>query len=55
MKEKLYNLIIDMDVPEFRRRDVKWLNRNLGVRNHNHPNYPAAVSLIRDILQSKTE
>jgi hypothetical protein len=49
-EEKLVNLLQDMDVPEGRKRDWHWLNRNLFVRNHLHPDFEEAMVLLSLIL-----
>lgn len=30
--------------------DLRWLARNIGVYNQEHPNYPAAISLLKELL-----
>lgn len=42
----LHSLIEGMDVPSLRKSDIGWLNRNLGVRNSNHPNFEKAKSIV---------
>jgi hypothetical protein len=49
--DTLEDLIRDMDVPEFRRRKVPWLSRNLAVRNSDHPNFPAAMEIVEDLMR----
>ena len=44
-------LLEGMDVPEQRRNDLEWLDRNLGIRNRNHRNYPVARRLIKAKLR----
>ena len=45
-------LILDsMDIPEMRRQDLGWLNRNLAVRNSNHPDFMRAMQLIKELLK----
>ena len=39
-----------MDVPEIRKGDMRWLGRNLGVQNANHPQYNEAMDLLRQLL-----
>lgn len=46
-------LILDkMDVPEQRKTDFGWLNRNLGVRNKEHPDFERAMQIIKSLLWS---
>lgn len=50
---KLLTLLETMDVPDNRKDDYKWLNRNLGIRNLNHPNFDLAKSLIKELLKNE--
>jgi hypothetical protein len=50
-KAEIETLLLDFDVPQ-RRRDltlsnVRWLLRNLNVRNKNNPNIDRALTLLR--------
>lgn len=49
---KLKTLLKGMDIPEYRRQDPSWLNRNIQVRNKEHPNYTAALQEIKFLLRS---
>lgn len=49
--EELEAITRKMDVPEFRRRKVAWLERNLCVRNAQHPRYDEAMELIRALVK----
>lgn len=49
--DKLSDILKDMDVPEKRRGDIRWLNCNLGIRNKEHPDFDEAMELIQ-ILNS---
>jgi len=51
MLDELEKLTTQMDVPEFRRRKVAWLSRNLVIRNSNHPNYEEAMTLIKSLIK----
>lgn len=46
----LQRLLIGMDCPVARFGDVRWLNRNLGINNQSHPDFPRAQDLIRRLL-----
>jgi hypothetical protein len=35
-----------MDVPEFRRHDLKWLRRNLRFNNQDHPDFARVWELL---------
>jgi len=53
--KELKELIRTMDVPEMRREtskneNVRWLQRNLMIRNADHENLNKAQELIRSIL-----
>lgn len=56
-KERLLQILKTMDVPEFRLTsfngdiDLMWLNRNLPIRNGNHPDIKEAYDLIRSGIQ----
>jgi hypothetical protein len=50
-KERLSKLLNDMDVPEQRKTDFRWLNRNLGIRNSEHPNFRESMNIIQKFLK----
>lgn len=62
---KLHTLIRGMDIPDYRKTsttpdNIKWLSRNIQVRNSNHANFNESrtllVSILRDLnLISKRE
>lgn len=43
---QLEEITSTMDVPVFRRIDVYWLSKNLGVRNEKHPRYQEAMEIL---------
>jgi hypothetical protein len=45
--DELHELLSTMLVPLFRRDDLPWLNRNLGIMNREHPDYPRAMEIIK--------
>ena len=58
MDEKLVTslkeAIKDMDIPEMRKNvgnmaDVRWIGRNMGIRNSSHPNFDQARGLLRQL------
>jgi hypothetical protein len=55
MQERFLQLLEDMDVPPARRsvevQHLRWLSRNLGVRNGEHPHFAEAVALLRTLLR----
>ena len=56
-EQSLTVLLEKMDVPNMRRdvtvaSNLRWLQRNLAVRNSQHPNMSAVRVLIRDLLRA---
>ena len=56
-EQSLTVLLENMDVPNMRRdvtvaSNLRWLQRNLAVRNSQHPNMSAVRVLIRDLLRA---
>lgn len=49
MLDELEKLTENMDVPDFRVRNVGWLSRNIGARNSNHPDFAKAMELIKKL------
>jgi hypothetical protein len=49
----LQNILNNMDVPENRRTDLNWLNRNLGIKNNEKPGYEEAMRLIKTMLKQR--
>ena len=52
----LATLLEQMDVPAFRRNtsqgsNVRWLNRNLGIRNSKNPMFAVTMNLIKWLLK----
>jgi len=55
-KSALGTILAQMDVPEMRKEltstgNLRWLNRNLAVRNKNHPMFATARTLLTEILK----
>jgi hypothetical protein len=48
--DDLQSILDTMNVPESRRGDMKWLARNLGINNGNHPRLDEAEKLVRKLL-----
>jgi len=48
-----FNLPEDMDIPEHRRQlsneNLRWLLRNLAIRNSNHPKFEEVISNLKSI------
>ena len=56
--ENLIAILEDMDIPEMRRdvsnlHNVRWLNRNILIRNGHHPKIKEAMDGIKRILIEK--
>ena len=51
-------LLKSMDIPHFRKQidknNLKWLLKNLGKRNHDHPNYDQAMELVNRMMSMKS-
>jgi hypothetical protein len=45
-------LLHEMDVPKERMDDLDWLDRNLHIRNKEHPNYEEANNLLDKLLRN---
>jgi len=50
--QELHKLLITLDVPQQRLRDLAWLGRNLYVRNRGKTNFSRALELVRDLLRN---
>jgi len=40
-----------MDIPILRRRDARWLIRNVGVRNLDHPDFLKLIDLLKQAIK----
>jgi len=49
--KKLISLLSEMDVPQMRIHDVRWLYRNLAVRNGGHKNFTEAKELLKTFVK----
>lgn len=43
---RLRSILNDMDVPQSRKAQVKWLGRNLAAKNGRHPDFHEAMDLL---------
>lgn len=50
-KFDLLAAIREMDVPEMRRTDFRWLLRNLAIRNSGHPNFPRVMARVKELCR----
>lgn len=46
----LASLTRTMDVPDYRKRDVKWLDKNMSKRNSDHKNYSEAKQIVDELM-----
>lgn len=53
MWQELRDILSNMEIPPDRFDDIFWLNRNIGIRNSQHPDIGEARNLIRDILKAQ--
>lgn len=49
LKAELEEITSQMDIPEFRRVSVKWLFRNMAIRNSGHPQFELAMEIVRKL------
>jgi hypothetical protein len=56
-RSTLKELLPKMDVPELRQEltdeNLRWLQRNLGIRNSLHKDFPMSAMIIRWLLKDK--
>ena len=52
-RRRLLDILETMSIPKMRldRRDWKWMMRNIGVQNREHPNLKEAVKLLREAIK----
>ena len=49
LMEQLQDLLIGMDIPMARKKDIGWLNRNIQINNSEHPNILKALWVLREL------
>jgi hypothetical protein len=47
--DRLQQILETMDVPEMRKGDVRWLMRNIQIRNSAHPEIDEAMKLLKKL------
>jgi len=57
-KAQLAEMLEQMDVPDFRKNvnklaNIRWLFRNLLIRNRNHPRVAEALVITKEIMRAK--
>ena len=52
-RRRLLEILATMELPQMRldRRDRKWMMRNIGVNNREHPEFKEAVKLLREAVE----
>ena len=50
-------LPVDMNIPEIRRdttkpENVRWLLRNLGIQNQDHPRFEMEIAILKNLTKS---
>ena len=59
-KAELREILDEMDIPEFRKyihrfANLRWLSRNMGIRNTNHPKGLQAIRIVKKLMRGHTE
>ena len=52
-KLALEEILETMDVPPLRKSDLRWLSRNLAIRNWQHPQFNDASNLITKLIREE--
>lgn len=53
MIELLQDALIGMSIPDLRKKDIGWLNRNIAINNSEHPNFIKAKWLINQLMKEE--
>lgn len=53
MMKLLQDTLIGMTIPERRKKDIGWLNRNIAIHNEEHPNFIKARWLINQLMKEE--
>ena len=53
--DRFDELTVGMDIPENRRRDWSWLQRNLGIRNSKHENFNEVQLILKELRKQKCQ
>ena len=48
--DKLQEILKDMDIPQSKRGDLRWISKNIHIKNKEHPRFSEAANLIRSLL-----
>lgn len=49
--DTLQEILDTMQVPTARKTDLRWLLRNLGIQNRQHPRFVEAIIIIRQLMR----
>jgi hypothetical protein len=58
-KAELAGILEEMDIPEFRKHihrftNLRWLSRNMLIRNTNHPKGLQAIRIVKKLMRGHT-
>ena len=58
-KAELAGILEEMDIPEFRKNinmfnNLRWLSRNMLIRNDNHPKGLQAIRIVKKLMRGHT-
>ena len=58
-KAELAGILEEMDIPEFRKHinvfnNLRWLSRNMLIRNNNHPKGLQAIKIVKKLMRGHT-
>ena len=53
--DALDDALIGMTIPERRKKDIGWLNRNIAIHNEDHPNFIKARWLINQLMKEENK
>lgn len=53
LQRKLSRALETMNVPEFRRTDLRWLLRNIGIKNADDKKLPAVIMILKTLIRKR--
>ena len=51
--DQLEDVLIGMNVPQQRKKDIGWLSRNISINNAGHPNLLKAIWVIQKLMKEE--
>jgi hypothetical protein len=51
--DQLEDVLIGMNVPQQREKDIAWLSRNISINNAGHPNLLKAIWIIQQLKKEE--